>query len=84
MAATLAERSAVPFHIGLTEPIDETTIVGYPAVEGGYDPVAQIWRLPAGTPLTDPEASIEGGPYETPTLCRVTAGYEVDDIDFEY
>lgn len=21
----------------------------HPAVEGGYDPVAQIWKLPAGT-----------------------------------
>lgn len=56
MAATLAERSAVPFHLGLTEPIDETTSTGDPAVEGAYDPVEQIWTSPAGTPRTDPKA----------------------------
>jgi hypothetical protein len=84
MVATLAERSAVPFHLGLTEPIDETAIADFPTLEGGYDPVDQIWRLPSGTPLTDPEASIEGGPHETPTLCRGTVGFEMDDIDFEY
>ncbi|MGD0065093.1 MAG: hypothetical protein ABSB76_16800 [Streptosporangiaceae bacterium] len=59
MAATLAARASVPFHLGLTEPIDvdETTITGYPAVEGAYDPVEQIWRLPDGTLLTDSKAS---------------------------
>jgi hypothetical protein len=57
MPSTLAERSAVPFHLGLTEPIDETIIAGYPAIEGAYDPVEQIWRLPGGTPLTDSKAS---------------------------
>lgn len=57
MTATLTERAAVPFHLGLTEPIDETTTTGYPAVEGAYDPVEQIWKLPTGTPLTDPAAS---------------------------
>lgn len=56
MAATLAEHSAVPFHLGLTEPSNETTSDDYPAVEGAYDPVEQIWKLPTGTPLTDPKA----------------------------
>lgn len=56
MAATLAERSAVPFHLGLTEPMDETTVAGHPAIDGAYDPVEQIWKLPTGTPLTGPMA----------------------------
>jgi hypothetical protein len=83
MAATLAERSAVPFHLGLTEPIDEATITGYPAVEGGYDPVAQIWRLPAGTPLSDPQAIIEA-PYETETFTFTGDKLYVDDIHPDY
>jgi hypothetical protein len=57
MAATLAECSSVPFHLGLTEPIDETTISGYPTLDGAYDPVEQIWKLPDGMALTDPKAS---------------------------
>jgi hypothetical protein len=57
MAATLAECSSVPFHLGLTEPIAGTAITGYPAVEGAYDPVEQIWRLPDRMLLTDSKAS---------------------------
>jgi hypothetical protein len=49
MTVTLAEHSALPFHLGLTEPIDETDMADHPAVEGSYDPVEQIWKLPAGT-----------------------------------
>ena len=49
MTATLAEHSAVPFHLGLIEPIDETAIADHPPVEGTYDPVEQIWQLPVGT-----------------------------------
>ncbi len=54
MPATLAEHSAVPFHIVLTEPIDETALAERAAVEGSYDPVDQVWKLPAGAapPLT--------------------------------
>jgi hypothetical protein len=83
MGATLAERSTVPFHLGLTEPIDEATIVGYPAVEGAYDPVAQIWRLPTGTPLTDPRAMIDT-PYETQTFTFTHDKLYVDDLDPDY
>jgi hypothetical protein len=57
MAATLAECSSVPFHLGLTEPIAGTAITGYPAVEGAYDPVEQIWRLPDRMLLADSKAS---------------------------
>ncbi|HXL94230.1 MAG TPA: hypothetical protein VN969_35300 [Streptosporangiaceae bacterium] len=57
MAAPLAERSSVPFHLGLTEAADGTTSTGYPAVEGAYDPVEQVWRLPDGMLLTDSKAS---------------------------
>lgn len=56
MAATLADRSAVPFHLGLTEPVDETSLTSYAAIDGAYDPEEQIWKLPAGTPLTGPMA----------------------------
>ena len=56
MAAALAERSAVPFHLGLTEPVGDTAITCHPEIEGAYDPVEQIWKLPDGTPLTSPEA----------------------------
>jgi hypothetical protein len=55
MAITLAECSSVPFHLGLTEPAGEAT--GYPAMEGAYDPAAQVWRLPDGMLLTDSKAS---------------------------
>lgn len=54
MAATLAERSPVPFHLGLIEPIDDTAITGYPILEGAYDPAEQMWKLPDGTTLTGP------------------------------
>jgi len=50
MIATLAEQSAVPFHLSLIDPIDETVMADHPTVEGSYDPVAQIWNMPAGTP----------------------------------
>jgi hypothetical protein len=49
MTATLTEHSAVPFHLSLTEPINETAIADRPAVEGAYDPIEQIWKLPDGT-----------------------------------
>ncbi len=48
MPAMLAENSAVPFHLGLTQPLDETVMADYPAVEGGYDAVEQIWKMPNG------------------------------------
>jgi len=50
VTAMLAEHSAVPFHLGITEPIDETALADHPAVEGAYDPVEQTWKLPAGAP----------------------------------
>ena len=56
MAAKLTERQVVPFHLTLTEPIGETSIAGYPAAEGAYDPVEQIWKLPDGTALSDSNA----------------------------
>ncbi len=56
MTTMLAEHSAVPFHLGLTEPIDETATTDSPAIDGAYDPVEQIWKLPEGTPLTGPMA----------------------------
>jgi len=42
MAITLAGRSSVPFHLGLTEPAGDAT--AHPAMEGAYDPVEQVWR----------------------------------------
>lgn len=75
MTATLTERSAVPFHLGLTEPVDETTIDDCPAVEGAYDPVEQIWKLPAGT---SPDAY-----YACESLTLTEHGYIVDDIHVE-
>jgi hypothetical protein len=55
MAITLAECSSIPFHLGLTEPAGDAS--GYPAMEGAYDPVEQVWRLPDGMLLTDSRAS---------------------------
>jgi hypothetical protein len=78
MPATLAERSSLPFHLSLTELIDETTIADIPAVEGAYDPVAQIWRLPDGTPLTDPNTSPNFSIKYT--ICGGPEFPEVDDI----
>lgn len=64
MTATLAEHSAVPFHLAITDPIDETVMADYPAVEGSYDAVEQIWKLPAGalppTPFTFTHCLIHG------------------------
>ncbi len=64
MTAMLAEHSAVPFHLGLTEPLDETAITEHPAVEGAYDAVEQIWKLPTGmvppTPFTFTHCLIHG------------------------
>jgi hypothetical protein len=57
MEATLAENLTVPFHLSITAPINETIITGYPALEGAYDPVEQVWKLPTGTPLTSLEAN---------------------------
>lgn len=57
MTATLAENTAVPFHIGLTETFDATTLTGNTAVEGAYDAEEQMWKLPTGTTLTDPVAA---------------------------
>jgi hypothetical protein len=68
--ATLAERSAVPFHLGLSEPINEAAIEDYPSVEGAYDPVEQIWKLPAGAPLTDPKIIKDAGVENTYYLCH--------------
>jgi hypothetical protein len=61
----LAEHSAVPFHLAITEPIDESVMTDYPAVEGSYDPVAQIWQMPTGTapppvPFTFTHCFIQG------------------------
>ena len=75
MAATLAERSAVPFHIGLTEPIDDTD-ASYPTVEGAYDPEEQVWKLPAGTLLSGPGA-VEAY-FFTVTYCY-EQGHRTDD-----
>jgi hypothetical protein len=78
MAATLAESFSVPFHLGLTEPIDETTIIGDPAVEGAYDPVEQKWRLPDGMLLTDTAAG------EVPFLPTVTVcNHGADDAQLD-
>jgi hypothetical protein len=79
MAAT---RSLVPFHVALTEPLDEATIVRCPDVEGAYDPVEQLWRLPDGTPLTSPQA-IENVPYDTPTYTILHDTVNVDDHELE-
>jgi hypothetical protein len=79
MPATLA----VPFHLGLTEPIDETTMTGHPAVEGTYDPVEQIWRLPEGTPLTDPKVGEILDEVNTETHCWVFAARIPDDLDID-
>jgi hypothetical protein len=79
MADTLA---AVPFHLSITEPIDEATITGYPTVEGAYDPVEQLWKLPTGTPLTGPKV-IEDVQYDTPTYTIIHDSVNVDDHEFE-
>ena len=79
MADTLA---AVPFHLSITEPIDETTVVGYPSAEGAYDPVEQLWKLPGGTPLTSPKV-IEDVEYDTPTYTTFHDTVNVDDHEFE-
>ena len=64
MTATLAEHSALPFHLTITEPIDESAMTVYPDVEGAYDAVEQIWKLPAGTlpptPFTFTHCLIQG------------------------
>jgi hypothetical protein len=83
MPTTLAERSAVPFHLGLTEPIDEATILGYPAVEGTYDPVEQIWRLPDGTALTDPKV-IKDAAVETYSISIVHGHQAIDDVEIDF
>jgi hypothetical protein len=44
------EHSAVPFHLSLTEPLDESAIADVPEAVGGYDPIEQIWKTPNGTP----------------------------------
>jgi hypothetical protein len=78
MAAALAQSSAVPFHLSLTEPIDETATAGYPAVEGAYDPVEQKWRLPDGMLLTDLPAA------KVPFLISLTwSGTTPDDAHAE-
>jgi hypothetical protein len=82
MAATDQERSVVPFHLELTEPVDEATVVRYPAVEGAYDPVEQIWKLPDGTPLTNPKAIGDVG-YDTPTYTIANDSVNVDDHELE-
>jgi hypothetical protein len=82
MSATLAEPTAVPFHLGLSEPIDEATIVGYPSVEGAYDPVEQVWKLPAGTSLTDPQV-IKAVGFETQTWTYAYEKVSVDDFDYD-
>ena len=78
MAATIVEPYAVPFHLGLTESIDETAIVGFPAVEGAYDPVEQIWKLPGGTPLTASTAGEPPTPF-TWTYCVIQGHQHLDD-----
>jgi hypothetical protein len=78
MIATVADRSSLPFHLGLTEPIDETTIAAFPVVEGAYDPVEQIWRLPDGMPLTDPGLSPKATPF-TFTQCAIEGHVITDD-----
>jgi hypothetical protein len=76
MTTTIAERSAVPFHLSLIEPIDEATITGYPVVEGAYDPVDQTWKLPAGT---DPMAYVG----ETFSHTLADGKYIIDDVDYD-
>jgi hypothetical protein len=83
LAATLEERSVVPFHVALTEPLDEATITGYPAAEGAYDPVEQLWKLPGGTPLTNPKI-IKAEGYDTPTYTIAHDTVNVDDHELEY
>jgi hypothetical protein len=83
MAADLAESSAVPFHLGLTEPIDEGTITGYPTVEGFFDPVEQIWRLPDGTLLTDPKVSEVLSEVYTETHSWISGAHIPDDVDID-
>lgn len=82
MAATAEERPVVPFHVGLTEPVDEATVTSYPAVEGAYDPVEQIWRLPGGTPVTNPKI-VEDMGYDTPTYTIIHDSVNVDDHELE-
>jgi hypothetical protein len=82
MATALTEHSAVPLHLGLTEPIDEEAIVGYPAVEGAYDPVEQMWKLPSGILLTDPRV-IEAIGYNTPTYTDLHDSFNQDDTHYE-
>ena len=82
MAATLAEPSAVPFHLGLTEPIAETAIDDYPGVEGAYDPVEQVWKLPNGTPVTDPKASPNAF-FACETYCHFDGTLIIDDVHAE-
>ena len=79
MTAMLAERSAVPFHLHLTEPMDEAAITDNPAVEGSYDPVAQIWKLPDGTPLAGSETVINDSTAQTITISHVGDTYRQDD-----
>jgi hypothetical protein len=79
MATQLARRPAVPFHLGLTEPIDETAITSSPAIEGSYDPAAQIWKLPDGTPLADSSTIINDATDFTLTFSHVGDTYRQDD-----
>lgn len=80
--ANVEERLAVPFHLGLTEPADEAAFAGLPGVEGAYDPVEQLWKLPDGTPLTNPKV-IKDVPYDTPTYTHLHDGLQVDDYHLE-
>jgi len=83
MAVTLVERSAVPFHLGLIEPVDKATITSYPTVEGTYDPVEQIWRLPDGIPLTDPKVDEILFKSDTATHSWVFGAHITDDVDID-
>ena len=74
MATALTERAPVPFHLGLIEPLDESAITDTPEVEGAYDPVEQIWKLPAGT---DPKV-IEAY-FFTETYCYIQGKRDTDD-----
>jgi hypothetical protein len=74
MAAAVTEHSPVPFHLGLIEPRDETAITDLPEIEGAYDPVEQIWKLPAGTDPTVIEAY-----FFTETYCYIQGKRDSDD-----
>jgi hypothetical protein len=71
-----------PFHLALTEPVDEAAVICFPTAEGAYDPVEQVWKLPSGTPLTSPKV-IEDVGYDTPTYTIIHDSVNVDDHEFE-